>query len=178
MAKPERLYTLEVELIRGPVTDMFATENPIVSRTLQVLGSHSLEDLHDAIFDAFERIDDHLYEFRLAEHPDDVEAVVYVMPEEADGHPGQTIGGTTECTIGELGLAPEDIFFYWFDFGDDWWHRITVGAIAEEAPPGDYPCEIDRVGASPPQYPNPEGGDEWDGEGWPDEYGDEDEEAF
>ena len=51
------LYTLEVFLISGPITDKFAKKNPVVSRTIQIRGDQTLEDLHHAIFDAFGRWD-------------------------------------------------------------------------------------------------------------------------
>jgi hypothetical protein len=46
------------------------------------------------------------------------------------------------------------MFAYWFDYGDDWWHRIDVVRIADEAPKGKYPRVTERVGESPPQYPD------------------------
>jgi hypothetical protein len=55
-------------------------------------------------------------------------------------------------TLDSLGLATGDVFGYWFDFGDDWWHQIQVLAIAEGAPRGGPPKVTRRVGESPPQY--------------------------
>ena len=58
-----RLYTLEVFLISGPISEKFAKKNPVVSRTIQIRGDQTLEDLHRAIFDAFGRWEEHMYEF-------------------------------------------------------------------------------------------------------------------
>jgi Plasmid pRiA4b ORF-3-like protein len=63
-------------------------------------------------------------------------------------------------TIASLALSIDESFGYWFDFGDDWWHQISVVAILEEtakpngekAAKGKYPRITERVGASPPQY--------------------------
>ena len=33
-----RLYTLEVFLLSGPITEKFARNNPVVSRTIQIRG--------------------------------------------------------------------------------------------------------------------------------------------
>ena len=51
------------------------------------------------------------------------------------------------------------MFGYWFDFGDDWWHQISVMETEEIDAPGDYPKVIERIGESPPQYVD------WDDEG-------------
>ena len=50
-----RLYTLEVFILSGPVSEKFVKKNPVMSRTIQVRGDQTLEDLHHAIFDAFDR---------------------------------------------------------------------------------------------------------------------------
>ena len=55
-----------------------------------------------------------------------------------------------------MGLKEGDVFHYWFDFGDDWWHWIEVKAIENRMPEGRFPKVIARVGDSPPQYANPE----------------------
>ncbi len=35
------LYTLEVIVIGGPITERFAKENPIISRTIQIRGNQT-----------------------------------------------------------------------------------------------------------------------------------------
>ncbi len=58
-AQPEpqvpRVYTLEVFVIGGPVTEKFAKRNPVISRTIKIRGDQTLEDLHHATFGAFGR---------------------------------------------------------------------------------------------------------------------------
>ena len=41
-----RLYTPDVFLLSGPITKKFAKKNPVVSRTIQIRGDQTLEDLH------------------------------------------------------------------------------------------------------------------------------------
>jgi hypothetical protein len=151
-----QLYTLEVLLIGGPVSEAFAKQNPKVSRTIQIRGKQTLEDLHEAIFDAFDREDEHMYEFQFGKGPDDPRGKRYVIPFALEG-PFATedhAGVVADTTLGSLGLEVGQSFFYWFDFGDDWWHQIDVKAIDDEVPPGDYPHVTSRVGESPPQYPD------------------------
>src|SRR5262245_9430359 len=75
-----RLYTLEVFLLSGPITEQFAKTNPVISRTIQIPGDQTLEDLHQAIFDAFGRWEEHMYEFQFGKGPMDPEAPRYVLP--------------------------------------------------------------------------------------------------
>jgi hypothetical protein len=79
-----RLYSLQVLLSGGPVTEEFAERNPVVSRTIQIRGDQTLETLHDAIFEAFDREEEHLYEFQRGNRPHDPKAQRYVMPMEFD----------------------------------------------------------------------------------------------
>jgi hypothetical protein len=53
-AQSPRHYTLEVFIISGPVTEKFLKRNPEICRTIQIRGDQTLEDLHHAIFDAFD----------------------------------------------------------------------------------------------------------------------------
>jgi hypothetical protein len=158
--EPPKLFTLEVTLIGGPVTDEFVKANPVVSRTIQIRGDQTLDDLHEAIYDAFGRDDPHLYEFQFGKRPMDRKGPRYIMPEVMGDPLGENDQAATTATrIDQLGLKPRQSFFYWFDFGDDWWHKVTVKKIEDEAPKGKYPKVVARVGENPPQYP------EWDEEG-------------
>lgn len=146
-----RLYTLEVFLLSGPITGKFA----VVSRTIQIQGDQTLEDLHEVIFDAYGRWDQHMYEFQFGKGPMDPKGLRYVLPsafqdERDEDRP--LAGRVDQTTIDSLGLKVGDSFGYWFDFGDDWWHQINVEAIDEEVPQGKYPKVIKKVGANPPQY--------------------------
>jgi hypothetical protein len=150
--KAAGVYTLEVFLVGGPVTKAFAKKNPVVSRTILIRGDQTLQDLHQAIFDAFGREDEHMYEFQLGgKGPMDPKARRYVLPGDSDlGRPAA--GRVDEATLDSLGLKEGDCFGYWFDFGDDWWHQVNVEGIEEKAGRGKYPRVAKRVGKSPPQY--------------------------
>jgi hypothetical protein len=150
-----RLYTLEVFLLSGPITEEFARKNPEVSRTIQIRGDQTLEDLHRAIFDAFDRFEMHMYEFQFGEGPMDPKAPRYVLPDAFEMGRRQKnppAGRVDQTSIDSLGLKRGQSFGYWFDFGDDWWHQINVEAIEDEVPGGKFPRVTKRVGKSPPQY--------------------------
>ena len=163
ISKSNQLYTLEVLLTSGLVTREFAKQNPKVSRTIQIRGDQTLDDLHDSIFMAFDRFDEHMYEFQFGKRPHAPDNRRYKrsMPFDvlfADESDDPDVADTS-VTLGALGLRVRQTFFYWFDFGDDWWHKIKVVAIQDEVPKKSYPIVTKRVGASPPQYI------EWDEEG-------------
>ena len=152
--KPQgvRLYTLDVFIIGGPITEKLLKRNPEISRTIQIRGDQTLEDLHHAIFDAFDRFDEHMYEFQFGKGPNDPKGQRYVLPQAFDPHEPNVAGNVAETTIATLGLKVDQSFGYWFDFGDDWWHQINVVAIDDEVSKGKYPKVVKRVGKSPPQY--------------------------
>ena len=150
-----RLYTLEVFIISGPVSEKFAKKNPEMSRTIQIRGDQTLEDLHHAIFDAFDRYDEHMYEYQFGKGPMDPKGHRYVLPTafETDmGEKNPPAGRVDQTSIESLGLKVGQSFGYWFDFGDDWWHQINVEAIEDKVPEGKFPKVTKRVGKSPPQY--------------------------
>jgi hypothetical protein len=152
-----RLYTFEVFLMGGRISEGFAKKNPVVSRTIQVRGDQTLQDLHDAIFDAFDREEEHMYEFQFGKGPMDPKGPRYVLPNAfgiQGGEPNPPAGRVDTTTIASLGLKAGDRFGYWFDFGDDWWHQINVETIEDTVPRGRFPKVTKRVGKSPPQYPD------------------------
>ncbi len=150
-----KLYTMVVYLMAGPISDEF--EDKIISRTIQIRGDQTLADLHKAIFKAFDRFDSHLYEFNLGEGPDDRTAIYSLpMPPEVvlPGFEDDMTGDARITTIDSLGLEVGRAFGYLFDFGDEWLHQINVTAIEEAPEKGRYPKIIEKVGKSPPQYPD------------------------
>lgn len=154
--------TLEVCIISGPMTEKFIKKNKVISRTIQIRGAQTLEILHCAMFGAFGREDEHMYEFQVGgKGPMDPKAKKYVLPMAMDDTFAEKKpdGDITRTPIGSLDLKVGDVFGYWFDFGDDWWHQINVVAIEKKVPRGVFPRVTKRTGESPPQYID------WDQEG-------------
>jgi hypothetical protein len=147
---PSRLYTLEVFLLSGMLEKKFVKKNPVISRKIQIRGDQTLADLHEAIFDAYDRFDPHLYEFQFGKRMHEGPKYGPRTPDGFDD--GEPSGIAEETTIDSLELKVDRAFGYWFDFGDDWMHQIDVVAIDEGVAKGKYPKLISSVGASPPQY--------------------------
>lgn len=158
----DRLFTLEVCIISGPMNEKFVKKNRVISRTIQIRGAQSLEILHYAIFGAFGREDEHMYEFQVGgKGAMDPKTQKYVLPMAMGDTSAENNadGDVTSTPIDSLGLKAGDAFGYWFDFGDDWWHQINIVAIEDKLPRGVFPRVTKRIGESPPQYID------WDQEG-------------
>ncbi len=106
-----RLYTLDVSLLSGRITEQFDKKNPVVSRTIQIRGDQTLEDLHEAIFDAHDRFDEHMYEFQFGKRPMDPKAARYVLPaafEMEFGDDESPAGRVDQTTLDSLKLKVGD----------------------------------------------------------------------
>jgi hypothetical protein len=130
-------------------------------RRVALRGNQTLDDLHDIIFEAFERYDEHLFSFhfppasKIKSNPRMGDRWLDEGPSYAAD--GQVYGPEVESLrLDRLKLKPRQKFFYVFDFGDEWWHEIEVEAVDAEAEKGKYPRILETKGKSPPQYGEPE----------------------
>jgi hypothetical protein len=79
--QPASLRTRSLPLERPDHRGLLAKANPLVSRTIQIRGNQTLAKLHKAIFDTFDRDDEHMYEFQISgKGPMDRNAKGYVLP--------------------------------------------------------------------------------------------------
>jgi hypothetical protein len=145
---PANLYVLSVYLAAGPISKKFA--NKQVSRVIEIRGDQTLQQLHDAIFKAYDRWDEHLYEFQFGKRPHDPAGPKYGIPHTNERKSNE--GDARAIKLDDLHLKPERVFGYWFDFGDDWYHQVQVERVEQAISIVTYPRVIKRVGKSPPQY--------------------------
>jgi hypothetical protein len=153
-----RVYTLDVTLVDGPMSETYANQE--ISRHIDVLGRQTLHDLHEAIFEAFERWEEHLYEFNLGTGPSD-RSQLYFYTGGGDSYDEET-GDPETTTLAALDLRVGRRFGYTFDMGDQWEHVIEVVATREGPGKGRYPRVVKKVGTAPPQYPEDDEDDEDD----------------
>ncbi len=115
-----------------------------VWRKIVLSYKHTLEDLHNAIQEAFDFDNDHLYSFymdakRYSKH-------AYHSPN-CDSGPF-----TIDITVGELELYVGQKVLYFFDYGDSWEFEVQLLEInKDEIPPGE-PKVIEVKGKAPKQY--------------------------
>jgi hypothetical protein len=147
-APPANLYVLSVYLQSGPVPENFPSR--VINRVIEIRGDQTLETLHNAIFEAHDRSEQHLYEFQLGKRPFDPEGPTYGIPDPDEKK--KNFGDARSTTLDELNLKQHRVFGYWFDFGDDWFHQVEVERIEKAIPTVTYPRVVKRVGKSPPQH--------------------------
>jgi hypothetical protein len=147
-APPANLYALSVYLVNGPTSAKFA--NKEISRVIEIRGDQTLQQLHDAIFQAYDRWEQHGYEFQLGKRPFDPAGPNYGISRPPRKNMIYADARTTK--LDDLHLKKDRVFGYWFDFGDDWFHEVHVTRIEQAIPTVSYPRVIKRVGKSPPQY--------------------------
>jgi len=121
---------------------------PPVWRRLQVPSKISLAELHHVIQAAMGWYDCHLHQFELDGR------------EYAD--PRHMLDATSDESGRTLArLQPGDRFSYWYDFGDDWWHDISVESVGRADPALTYPrCVTGRRACPPEDCGGPWGFDE------------------
>ena len=118
-------------------------------RTIELKASQTLEDLHDAIQDALDWDDDHLYSFYMdnkfySKDPD----AEFTCPYEPEGRK------TADIEAGAFAFRKGQKFAYLFDFGDDHRFEIEVIDFGEVEKGKKYPVLLDSKGDSPEQYPD------------------------
>jgi hypothetical protein len=142
--------------------------NKYIYRIIEILENQTLLDFHNIIFSAFDRYDEHLYSFFMTKKatrsiqarynapeytinfkPDD-KALFFYDKKKYDG---------SKSKIGTLRLSEKDKFYYLFDFGDCWWHEITLLSIIKTDKIQGFPKIVKSVGDSPEQYPDNDGDD-------------------
>lgn len=141
-------YTLRVYLTGAPY---HVEWDDWIWRDIVVEAGDTLDDLHWAIFGAFDRDDEHLYEFNLGKGPRERRG--RYMPTEGNGW-GPEDAENSDVALDALGLQVGRRFGYRFDFGDDWTHVVEVREIHESKPKGKLPRVIAEQGKSPEQYPD------------------------
>lgn len=130
-------------------------------RRVAVRRAQTLDHLHNVIFDAFDRYDPHLYSFYFPRpgakgraalrDAEEYTSPVGLEPNSYMGM-GKAPGNAARAKLLSLDLEPGQSFLYLFDFGDSWWHTVTVEDTHAPAQPGRYPRILEKRGESPPQY--------------------------
>ena len=146
-ADSANVYLLSVYVESGAFKKRYKSNQ--LRRDIEIRGDQTLDDLHETIFSAFDRDDEHLYEFQFGRKPNERGAPMYGFRDMMDWYRADS----RDTTLDSLNLKPDRVFGYLFDFGDNWYHHIKVQQIGQADPTVQYPRVIERVGKSPPQYP-------------------------
>lgn len=112
---------LRVELLTGSGRNF---KKDYIVRIIDIQLKYTLDKLHEALFKAFDRYDYHLYEFSFgSDQPCDEKSERYGIPMNDTDVPFFDKGklhNALKTSLASLELKPGDVFYYLFDFGDDW----------------------------------------------------------
>ncbi len=133
-------------------------------RIIEASETCTFDQLHEVIFDAFNRYDAHLYSFFMTKKDTKNPRTICSAPEithpaalqDDSGYGRPKRSSSSDTTLGAVGLESKAVFHYLFDFGDEWWHRIRVESVTD----GEVASvrTVKSVGAAPPQYMEHEDG--------------------
>ena len=122
---------------------------PPIWRRIQVPGTYTFWDLHVAIQDAMGWLDYHLHQF-------DIPSPTTGLPVWI-GIPNEEISAVVPI-LPDWQLRMADYFTesnpkadYWYDFGDDWQHTVSLEKILQRGPTVEYPTCVAGRRACPPE---------------------------
>lgn len=120
---------------------------PTIAREVLVPSDLRLDRLHDVIQIAMGWGNAHLHEFivgtlRDGEHYGSAmhDSVGFGPPTRAE----------TKFTLRQIAPAKGSKFIYWYDFGDDWYHDISVKSVIAQIPDQPVPYCVRAARACPP----------------------------
>jgi translation initiation factor 2 beta subunit (eIF-2beta)/eIF-5 len=121
-------------------------------RTIAIRGDQTLTNLHHAIFKAFDRDDEHLYSFYFSTKPTSTSRNRLDNAIRFGCSYSETELKTDLARIDGLKIPIKGQFEYRFDYGDEWWHEITLVEMHKPQAGQTYPCVVASKGESPSQY--------------------------
>lgn len=134
-------------------------------RKIAIRDGQTLHCLHDIIYDAFDREEEHLYSFFFPYSPQKFNPRKIFQSSDEYTHPyacehqggfSSEAQNASKTPIESLNLTEGQVFYYLFDFGEEWWHEITVEKTEGVADEEEYPRILERKGESPAQYECPD----------------------
>ncbi len=150
------LYTFEARLHDGPFGDEHRKHMCI--RHIEIRADQFLSDLHRIIFEAFGMQDEAEYEFNIGGNKRFAkESKNFGLPEFQDkrkkflGRAELYDGNARSTRIGDLGLKPDQVSGYCFDFEQDWYYFLWFTKIDAAIESVQYPRVTRKQGKAPPQ---------------------------
>ena len=151
MTKPAIAFDFHVAIIGAPE----------IWRRIRMGAYRTLWDLQEAIYEAYDRVDDHMFCFYLTKpgsrgrkairdateyaHP-------YTVEDAAPKFGAEPPLCATRAVLRDLGLRPRRKFYYLWDFGDEWWHTVKVERVFTTVPPGPNLVVQEKHGDSPDEF--------------------------
>ncbi len=150
-------YTFEARLYDGPFGEEHRKQ--LCIRHIEIRADQTLSDLHRILFEAFGMQVDAEYEFNIGGSKRFAkEAKNFGMPEFQSKRKkflgrSEAYDGNVETTlIGALGLKPDQVSGYCFDFEQDWYYFLWFTKIDNAIETVEYPRVTRKQGKAPPQH--------------------------
>ncbi|MDB5973074.1 MAG: plasmid pRiA4b family protein [Hydrocarboniphaga sp.] len=124
--------------------------DPSIWRELAVPSDLRLDRLHDVIQIVMGWEDDHLHEFSNGVRGPG-ELRFGIQDDEFDDGLGPALRDEKKGILSDFAPRKGSKFRYWYDFGDDWVHEITVKAIGAAEPGAPEAVCLKAAGACPPE---------------------------
>lgn len=152
------LYVLDCYIAAGPVSKEFQGRR--IARVIEFRADNTLDDVHEALHEAFGRQEDRPYEFNIGGTrrfcPNNKN---YGFPELLKQRNktlkqklGAYDGDSRETKLLELSLSIRQSIGYSFDFDAGWYHFLSLEKIERAISSVDYPRLRRQVGKAPPQF--------------------------
>jgi len=130
-----------------------------VLRGFEVSGACTFEQLHEAIFHAFNRHDERTYAFYVTKAASEdrktwMDAPLIIASDNArvSAGKGQDCRSASGTTVASAALAAEDVLYYLFDFKEEWWHRVEVKALVDQEDTMEPIRLVESIGGAPEQH--------------------------
>jgi hypothetical protein len=123
-------------------------------RVIEIKSNATLLELHEAIQEAVNFDNDHLFDFFMARSPDSRGYSVGLDPNSDSFNPVKTYRDIRLSSLWPLPASMQ--LYYLFDFGDNWLFQINKTRHKDKTPQPDiiYPRVIEKRGDNPEQYPD------------------------
>jgi len=133
---------------------------PDIWRRIQIRADWTLWELHEAIYKAYDRVDEHMFCFYLTKPGSRGrsalrDAVEYAHPYTVEDAPKSGVDPPLcahDGVLAELGLRTRRKFYYLWDFGDEWWHTVRVEQVLNDMPHGPGAVVLENNGKSPDEF--------------------------
>jgi hypothetical protein len=131
---------------------------PSIWREVELAADQTLAELGERIPAAFGFDDDHLWSFFLSGRPWDRASEYARLP---DPPVGGRKRGADGLRVGDAPAKKE--FLFLFDYGDEWHFGVKLVRTSVVEAGARYPRVVASRGQAPPQYPDVDDEDDWDG---------------
>jgi tetratricopeptide (TPR) repeat protein len=117
-------------------------DRPDIWRIIDIKGNQMLSSLHKAIFNAFDRFEEHQYSFFLSNKPYD-RGSEYTSPDVDTDGMGKL---ASRIRIDSIELYGSRKFLYLFDYDPEWWHDVELVSVTERVTRAKYPRVVKKQG--------------------------------